>query len=173
MDAYLGEIRIFAGNFAPKGWALCDGGLLPISQHTPLFSIIGTMYGGDGKTVFALPDLRGRAPMHHGTGPGLTPRMQGMPGGNATVALTEAQMPAHHHIAQAAASPTSNSPVGNVWSDTAPRIGQSVYITEPDTTLGPTALGLSGGSQPHNNMQPYVGINFIICIEGGDFPPRS
>jgi microcystin-dependent protein len=174
-DAYLGEIRMFGGNFAPKGWALCNGQLLAISQNTALFSILGTMYGGDGRTTFALPNLQGYAPMSFGQGPGLTDRVQGETGGSGTVELTSATIPAHSHLFQGEqVIATSTEPAGNdvasnrtVFSYTTP--GASGLQTAP---MAVAAIGLAGGNQPHNNMQPYLAVSFIICT-AGIFPPRN
>ncbi|UJF33810.1 phage tail protein [Paenibacillus hexagrammi] len=171
MDPYLGEIRIFAGNYAPSGWALCDGSLLPVSQNPALFSIIGAIYGGNGTTTFALPDFRGAAPVHQGTGPGLTPRTVGELGGSATVTLDETQIPNHTHAINAELTPTGASPTQAVWASSAAGRGQAIYSMNIDTPLSPLALGVTGASQPHNNMQPFVAMNFIICLEG-NYPPK-
>lgn len=171
-DPYLAEIRMFGGNFAPRGWALCNGQLLSIAQNTALFSLLGTTYGGDGKTTFALPDLRGRAPIHFGQGPGLTPRDLGESDGTETVTLLTTEMPAHTHLlncnnsVQFTSSPTpEGSVLGTVDS-------LNLYAPNANTTMSPTSIGVSGSSQPHNNMQPYLCVNFIIALEG-IFPPRS
>lgn len=174
-ECFIGEIRMFAGNFAPKGWALCNGQLLPISQNTALFSLLGTMYGGDGKTNFALPDLRGRAPMQQGAGPGLTSRPQGQAGGSTTVTLLTTEMPAHTHVAQGSdGSASASGANGNVWAK--PMVGrtpQPFYSSAaPNVAMSPAALGVAGGSVPHNNMQPYLGVNYIIALQGY-FPPRN
>jgi len=170
-EPFIAEIRIFAGNFAPRGWAFCDGQLLPISQNTALFSLIGTTYGGDGRTTTALPNLQGRAPMHPGRGPGLTARRLGERGGADTVTLSEAQMPAHTHLLQATAVPgNDNDPPGGYYAASA---GANVYGT-PGTLVsmaGP-ALDAAGGGQPHNNMQPFLTLNFIIALVGL-YPSRS
>ena len=174
MDPYIGEIRIFAGNFAPKDWAFCNGQLLPISQNTALFSILGIMYGGDGKSTFALPNLQGAAPMHAGDGPGLTPRTIGEYGGEQTVTLLEMEMPLHSHAA-VVGDPAylQASPEQGIWSKTQGRLGAKAYsdATNP-MGMNPQAIQVSGGSQPHNNMQPYLGLNFIIALQGV-FPPRG
>jgi len=176
-DAYIGEIRIFAGNFAPKGWALCNGQLLPIAQHTALYSILGVQYGGDGKTTFALPNLMGRAPMNQGSGQGLTPRTVGQQVGSQTVTLLTTEIPYHTHIPQAIDATGNNSdPTGNYWSQ-APRPSVSapqprLYDPVPNVDMSPVALQVAGGSQPHNNMQPFIAQNFIICLEG-EFPSRG
>ncbi|MET3290856.1 UNVERIFIED_CONTAM: microcystin-dependent protein [Brevibacillus sp. OAP136] len=174
-DAYVGEIRIFAGAYAPSGWAFCDGSLIPIRRNPALFSIIGVQYGGDGQLTFALPDLRGRAAMHQGAGPGLTPRSIGAPGGSSTVTLTQDQMPAHNHLAECDGKPTTNTPSGTIWTNTVGRGSAAIYapLSNPTTTtLNPQSVAVTGSSLPHNNKQPYLGMNFIICLEG-EFPPRS
>ena len=173
-DPFLAEIRIFAGNFAPKGWALCNGQLLPISQNTALFSLLGTFYGGDGKSTFGLPDLQRRAPMHQGQGAGLNPRDIGEQGGEETVTLLESEMPNHNHSAMASTgAPSSGSPVGNVWSTLGTtRTPPPLYSDTSNTTMGPKALNTSGSSFPHNNMSPYLVLNFIIAMQG-IFPSRS
>lgn len=172
-DAYLGEIRMFAGNFAPKGWAFCNGQILAISQNTALFSLLGTNYGGNGMTTFGLPNLMGRAPMHQGSGNGLTPRTIGEMDGSSTVTLLTAQIPNHSHVAQSCSTPNSTSPIGAMWSSTSPRSGAAAYAATSDgTTLNPMDIQPVGNSMPHNNRQPYLGINFIICL-GGIFPPRG
>jgi microcystin-dependent protein len=173
MDPFIGEIRIFAGNFAPKNWALCNGQLMPISQNTALFSLLGVTYGGDGKTNFALPNLMGRAPMQQGTGPGLTPRTLGEASGSPTVTLITSEMPMHNHAPQCYDGGTVvGTTQGNVWGGTTGR-GASVAFTDgaPNQQMNPNILGVAGGSMPHNNMQPYLGLNFIIALYGV-FPPR-
>lgn len=167
-EPFLGEIRTFGGNFAPTGWAPCDGRLLPIQQYTALFSLLGTTYGGDGKVTFALPDLQGRAPMHWGDGPGLTPRRIGESAGSATVTLLQTEMPAHTHAGGASLSSSSSlSPSGNVLGDAA------LYAAPPFTTMmSPMAVGVTGGSQPHENRMPYLGVTFIIALQG-IFPSRG
>lgn len=178
MDPYIGEIRLFAGNFAPYGWHFCDGSLLPITQNTALFSLLGTYYGGDGRTTFGLPDLRGRTPIHQGAGPGLTPRTIGETDGSPYVTLVTTEMPIHNHVAAGIAQQGADtSPVNNVWAETvgSGRGGQQspLYVPGPlDTQMSPSALAISGGSQPHNNMQPYLALNYIIATQG-IFPPRQ
>jgi len=173
-DQFVGEIRIFTGSFAPKGWAFCNGQVLPIAQNTPIFSLLQTTYGGDGITTFALPDLRGRAPLHAGQGNGLTPRSLGATGGQASVALSAAQMPIHSHTARArSGAGDQNSPAGNVWAAGVGRRGQAFYATAPGASpaMSAAALGPAGGAQPHNNMPPYLTLNFIIALQG-IFPSR-
>jgi microcystin-dependent protein len=172
-DAFLGEIRIFAGNFAPHDWAFCNGQLMPITQNTALFSILGVQYGGDGRVTFALPNLQGRAPMHQGDGPGLTTRVVGELGGSSSIALQPSEMPMHTHIPNAGAAATANSPVEAFWASTSGRTGAAAYAPGTDgTTLSPAAIAVAGNSQPHNNMQPYLGLSFIICLNGY-FPGRE
>jgi len=178
-DAYIGEIRIFAGNFAPRGWALCNGQLLSIAQNTALFSILGVQYGGDGKTNFALPNMMGRAPMHQGAGTGLTPRTVGQQVGSQTVTLDTTQIPAHTHVPQAVDDPGDSTAPANAFFAESPLIGrppnqtqQPLYSTSSNVQMSPVALNVTGGSQPHNNMQPFVAMNFIICLEG-EFPSRG
>ncbi|WP_028612125.1 phage tail protein [Paenibacillus harenae] len=172
MEPYIGEIRVFAGNFAPKGWALCNGQLIPIPSNTALFSILGVTYGGDGKTTFALPNMMGKAPMQQGAGAGLSPRTLGEVGGSPSVTLTTSEIPAHTHIPQAVAAGSTTSPVNGVWAGLVQGRGTpTVYGTSPTTEMNPIAIGVAGGSQPHNNMQPYLGLNFIIALQG-IFPPR-
>jgi microcystin-dependent protein len=167
-DAFVAEIRIFAGNFAPKGWAFCNGQLLPISQNTALFSLLGTFYGGDGQSTFGLPDLRGCSPMHPGQGPGLTLRSLGERGGEESVTLNLNQMPAHSHQLTASTSASTPSPANSV-----PGAGSKIY--GPANNLVPmagTAVSSAGGSQPHDNRQPYLVLNFIIALQG-IYPARS
>lgn len=173
-EAYIGEIRIFAGNFAPANWALCNGQLLPLNQNTALFSILGTQYGGNGINNFALPDLRGAAPLHQGAGPGLTPRFIGEGGGANTVTLLEEQMPVHNHTASCVSTPSTDTPDGMIWANTSGRGAPVIYspLANSTTQMNPQTLGVAGSSQPHNNMQPYLALNFIICLRG-NFPPRG
>jgi len=171
-DPFVAEIRIFPFNFAPKGWAWCDGQLLPLSQNTALFSLLGTTYGGNGKSNFALPDLQGRAPMHPGQGPGLSLHDLGETGGSETVTLLESEIPSHSHglIAQGAVGDT-NLPAANAI---ARAIGATPYqptggalVAMSDQSLAP-----AGGDQPHNNLQPYLTFYFCIALQGV-FPPRT
>ncbi len=170
-EPFIAEIRIFAGNFAPRGWAFCNGQLLPVSQNTALFSLIGTTYGGDGRQTTALPNLQGRAPMHPGRGPGLTARRLGQSGGVETVRLSEAQMPNHKHEVNVTAGPGNRpGPAGNVF---ARAIGATPYKAAGNmTAMADQALISTGGSQPHNNLQPFLAINFIIALIGL-YPSRS
>jgi microcystin-dependent protein len=171
-DQFVAEIRIFPFNFAPLGWAMCNGQLLPISQNTALFSLLGTTYGGDGKSTFGLPDLQGNAPMHPGQGAGLSLHDLGEVGGSSTVTLLESEIPVHTHTLMASASPGNRTaPQGNSIARAsgatpyAPAGGQTVL-------LAGQALAPAGGDQPHNNMQPYLTLNFCIALQG-IFPPRS
>ena len=174
-DPFVAEIRIFPFNFAPKGWATCDGQLLPLSQNTALFSLLGTTYGGDGKSTFALPDLQGRAPLHPGQGPGLSLYDLGQTGGSETVTLLERELPSHRHVAYASPSEgSSSSPEGHTWA--IPQYGRGVertYSKNPATTvIAPQALAQAGGDQPHNNLPPYLTFSFCIALQGV-FPPRG
>jgi microcystin-dependent protein len=169
-EPFLAEIRIFAGNFAPRGWAFCDGQHLSISQNTALFSLLGTTYGGNGQTTFALPDLRGRVPLHPGQGLGLTQRSLGENGGNERMKLEVGHMPAHVHPLRATTSTaTSTVPTNRVLA-AAP--GRNIYGTNANTPLAGGMIREAGGSQPHGNMQPWLGLNFIIALEG-IFPSRN
>lgn len=167
-DPFVAEIRMVGFNFAPKGWAFCNGQLMPLSQNTALFSLLGTTYGGDGQTTFALPDLQDRTPMHGGDGPGLTPRELGELGGDSAVTLAESEMPGHDHSPLKAHA--SNATTGTPSSDV------SLAVTT-GRSYGPAADleqmgGVMGGGQPHENRQPYLGLSFIIALQGV-FPPRS
>ncbi|HWI64815.1 MAG TPA: tail fiber protein [Symbiobacteriaceae bacterium] len=172
MDPFIGEIRIFAGNFAPYGWALCNGQLLPIQQNTALFALLGVTYGGDGKTNFALPNLQGRAPMHEGQGPGLTNRTLGESDGSQYVTLIQTEMPNHTHTAQClSGTGTQSSTEAAVWGNIG-RSGAPAYAVGPvDKQMNVQALQPAGSSMPHNNMQPYLGLTFIISLQG-IFPQR-
>src|SRR5436189_5471210 len=171
-DPFVAEIRIFPFNFAPKGWAFCDGQLLPLSQNTALFSLLGTTYGGDGKSNFALPNLQGNAPMHPGQGPGLSLHDLGETGGSETVSLLQTEMPAHAHTLNASTQP-GEDPTPGPAEALARSIGASLYqtATSPVVAMAPNALSSAGGSQPHNNMMPYLTMNFCIALQGV-YPPR-
>lgn len=170
-DPFIAEIRIFAGNFPPRGWAFCDGQILPINQYSALFSLLGTTYGGDGRVTFALPDLRGRVPVHPGSGPGLTPRQWGERGGTETTSLTAAQMPAHSHAVKASdANGSAVSPSGLVPARNA--AGVPVYGPPTSAHLAGDAIEPAGGGQPHDNMQPYLGLSYIIALQG-IYPSRN
>lgn len=161
---FLAEIRIVSFNFAPKGWALCNGQLLPINQNQALFSLLGTMYGGDGRTTFALPDLRGRVPVHVGAG-----FVQGGRAGEEAHTVISNEMPMHTHLVSASSgTPNQGSPAGNEWA-----ASNSGYSTvAPNTALNPSAIGSAGGSQPHTNLQPYLVLNFVIALQG-IFPSQN
>ncbi len=163
-EPFIAEIRIFAGNFAPSGWAFCNGQLLPISQNTALFSLIGTTYGGDGESTTALPNLQGRAPMHPGPGPGLTPRLLGQQGGVDQVTLAESQIPSHDHTLKGSGPASTNSPT-NAGLATNPTV-RSYHASSNLVDLAPGALASTGGGQAHNNLQPYIAMNFIIALVG-------
>jgi microcystin-dependent protein len=169
MDPFVAEIRIFAGNFPPTGWAFCNGQLLPIMQNTALFSLLGTFYGGDGESTFALPDLRGRAPIHQGQGQGLSQRIIGETGGSEFVTLIESEIPVHTHAALGRSSlGNQQSPVNNTWSGSQLR----PFNAAPNTQMNVNAVQSAGGNLPHNNMPPYLAVNFIIALVGV-FPPRD
>ncbi len=170
-DPFVAEIRIFPFNFAPKGWAFCDGQLMPISQNTALFALLGTVYGGDGKSTFALPDLQGRAVMHPGQGQGLSLRDQGEISGSEAVTLLQSEMPAHNHAMQGATQDPALAKAVNPEASWALSQGGGIYQTTSNAQLAPDAVGLSGGNAPHNNMQPYLTLNFNIALQGV-FPPR-
>ena len=155
-DQFVAEIRIFPFNFAPLGWATCDGQLMPISQNTALFSLLGTTYGGDGKSTFGLPNFQGSAPMHPNQGPGLSLHFLGESGGSDTVTLLQSEMPAHNHGLKADVLST----------------GGTLYQAGHDTNLAAEAIAPTGGGQPHNNLQPYLTLTFCIALQG-IFPPRS
>ena len=164
-NPYLGEIRTFAGNFAPQGWALCQGQLLPIAENTALFQLIGTTYGGDGVNTFALPDLRGRLPLHQGTGPGLSPRSIGQMGGAEQVTLGEAQLPAHSHTVLASNSAGKAAPGPGAMLSAG--VIQVFGNGAPNTPMSPQAVTTSaGGGQPHPNMPPFLGLNYIVALFG-------
>lgn len=173
-DQFVAEIRIFAGNFAPTGWALCDGQLLPISQNTALFSLLGTYYGGDGKSTFALPDLQGSVPMHQGQGGGLSQRFLGETGGEDSVTLLGSEMPRHNHAMWASPDPADHVAPSSTYSLAVSNPG-TIYQDDTGDNLVNLAyqtLTVAGGSLPHNNLQPYLVLNLIIALQG-IFPPRS
>jgi microcystin-dependent protein len=163
---FIGEIRMFGGNFAPAGWAFCNGALMPISENDALFTLIGTTYGGDGQSTFALPNLQSRVPIH--VGPGFA---QGQTGGTETVTLTVNQIPSHSHVPQAqSAAGTAASPSNAVWANSS--LGQFDNANPPDSPMDPGALASSGGSQPHDNMVPFLAVNFILSLFG-IFPSQT
>ena len=186
MKGMIGEVRMFGGNFAPRQWAFCNGQLLAISGNSALFSILGTTYGGDGRTTFGLPDLRGRAALGQGTGPGLSPRPLGQRSGTQTETLTSLKIPSHTHpvtnnlkfnVGVASGSANSNEPTDNVLADSG---NKQVYAAASSadenmggvSNTGTVALSPTGGSQAHNNIQPYLAVNYIICLTGL-FPSRN
>ena len=173
-EPFIAEIRIFAGNFAIRNWAFCNGALLGIAQNSALFSLVGTIYGGDGETTFGLPNLQGRAPMHAGNGPGLTQRRVGETGGVTTVTLTDNQMPSHSHVLRASSETEDPlpTPPDNAFARTS---GPFVY--QQDTTnnlvdVAPETLPSTGGGQAHNNVQPHLVLNFLIALSG-QFPSQN
>ena len=172
---FVAEIRMWACNFAPTGWAQCNGQLLPISQNTALFSLLGTTYGGNGQSTFALPDLQGRAAMFWGQGQGLSLRDLGEMSGVDNVTLLQAEIPAHSHTIGGATvgNGTAQTPTGNIWAAApAGRGTLALYGTPATGAMNPNALTLTGGNLPHNNLQPYLTLNFCIAMQGV-FPPRS
>jgi microcystin-dependent protein len=172
-DPFVAEIRIFPFNFAPRGWAWCDGQLLPLSQNTALFSLLGTTYGGNGKSNFALPDLQGRAPMHPGQGPGLSLHDLGETGGSETVSLLESEIPSHAHTLRGDANPAETpDPGGNSLARATSINPYQTVINSNLVNMAPEALAPAGGDQPHNNMQPYLTFYFCIALQGV-FPPRG
>lgn len=170
MDPFVAEIRMFSFNFAPKGWAFCDGQLMPLAQNTALFSLLGTTYGGNGQSNFALPNLQGRAPMHPSQGPGLSLRNLGEVTGTETVTLLESEMPAHRHGVNMSVRPADTLNAGGLGFGT----GNAMYVAPPTNLLAmsPQAVTAAGSSQPHNNMMPYLTVNFCIALQGV-FPPRT
>jgi microcystin-dependent protein len=172
-DPFVAEIRIFPFNFAPKGWAWCDGQLLPLSQNTALFSLLGTTYGGNGKSNFALPDLQGRAPMHPGQGPGLSLHDLGETGGSETVTLLESELPAHAHVLRAATPANANQDDASSSVMLGTVVGANVYTTSSSLQLlSDQILAPAGGDQPHNNLQLFLTFYFCIALQGV-FPPRT
>jgi microcystin-dependent protein len=172
MDEYLGVIKIFGFNFTPNGWMMCQGQLLPISQNAALFSLLGTTYGGDGRTTFALPDLRGRVPIGMGQGPGLSNYTPGQTGGTESVTLLATQLPSHNHSLQGySTAGTTASPAGALSANSGsldPEYSQSGTLT----TMSTQAIGNTGNNQPHSNLQPYIAFNYCICTNGL-YPSRS
>jgi microcystin-dependent protein len=175
MDPFVAEIRIFPFNFAPKGWATCDGQLLPISQNTALFSLLGTFYGGDGKSTFALPNLQGNVPIHAGQGQGLSQYFLGEEGGSETVTLLQTEIPAHTHVPSAHAQ--DDALVFNPGPGVTPASANGGFpynttVNANQVQFALEALAPSGGDQPHNNLMPYLTLNFCIALQGV-YPPRS
>lgn len=182
-EPFLGELRPFPTNFAPRGWATCQGQLLSIAQNTALFSILGTTYGGNGQTTFALPNLSGSAPIHSGTGPGLSPYVLGEMAGSETVTLMTTEMPTHTHATNTRNTPTTAVAMTNVpsaglfvtrfaYHATSTASAWRTAMNPGATVLHPTSVSLAGGGQPHNNQQPYLTILWCICMEG-NFPSRN
>ncbi|GJD48288.1 hypothetical protein OPKNFCMD_1005 [Methylobacterium crusticola] len=175
-EPFLGEIRLFGGNYAPRGWALCNGQLLQISQNTALFAILGTTFGGDGRTTFGLPDLQGRVPVHSGTGAGLPPAALGQRGGATTVTLATPQIPQHTHALSAVKAPGGLTDPTNAYltptNDGQGTVYPSFAATGTTVPMNPGSVAVSGGSQPHDNMQPYLCVTFIIALEGL-YPARN
>jgi microcystin-dependent protein len=168
MDPYVGEIRIFAGNYAPSGWAFCNGQIQQVQANQALFTIIGNQYGGDGRTTFALPNLQGYAPMHQGTGTGLTPRGFAKNGGTSVVTLLDSEMPNHDHAAACQTTASQNVAKNAIWA-TSPgpvKSARRIYSNNVDIPMNTQAIKPVGGNQPHNNVQPNMIINFIIALEG-------
>lgn len=179
MEPFIGQIIMFGGNFAPRSWAFCNGQLLPINEHQALFSILGTMYGGDGRTTFGLPDLRGRVPMHPGNGPGLSPRNIGQKGGTETNTLTQNQLPAHTHTASGTVKPLCKNGSGDETNPVGgfPASGTTdLYAESSNGEMGESTVSVSvsstGGGADVNNMQPFQCINYIIALQG-IFPSRN
>lgn len=165
-EPFVGEIRMFAGTFAPRAWAFCDGQLQPVSQNDALFSLLGTIYGGDGRTTFGLPDLRGRLPIHEGDGPGLSSRRLGAKGGLEKVTVTVKESPSHTHQVTASTSrASSKSPAGNVLANAKMKLYASPGTQELQP-MNSNAMANTGGSQSHDNMMPYLCVNFIIALYG-------
>jgi microcystin-dependent protein len=174
-DPFVAEIRIFAGNFPPNGWALCNGQIMSISQNTALFSLLGTTYGGNGTSTFALPNLQGQTPLQQGQGPGLTPRNLGEVSGEPTVTLLSNEIPAHNHFFEAGSGGKSGdvkTPTGNALSSGPQTDITYSIVATPNIQMSPLALTPAGGNLPHNNLMPYLTLNFIIALQGV-FPPRS
>jgi microcystin-dependent protein len=167
---YVGEIRLFAGNFAPLGWMFCDGQLLAIAENETLFQLIGTTFGGDGQSTFALPELRGRVPIHMGQKSGLSNRILGQLGGSETTVLLANQLPPHLHVAVGSSAPgDSDDPTGRTWAASAALqfiVDGGAGFPNANSSMNPASLGATGGGQPHNNMMPYVGVNYIISLFG-------
>ena len=169
-EPFIGEIRMFGFNFAPVGWATCDGQLMSISQNTALFSLLGTQYGGDGRTTFGLPDLRGRAPKHQGQGLGLPPYTIGQSGGSETVTILTSQLPPHNHPAYPCS--TDDPTTGNPKNSFPAAVGTAIYSNTSNANMGTGVTGLAGGGQPLPTLPPYLTVNFCIALNG-IFPSRS
>lgn len=164
-EPFVGEIRMFAGNFAPRGWALCDGQLLAVSQNDALFSLFGTIYGGDGRTTFGLPDLRGRVPLHYGSGPGLSPRQIGATGGAESVSLAATELPQHNHAYRASTDLADEaSPAGNVMAQST--AANPFRPGTPASPMAAEAVSSTGGGTSHTNLMPFLCVNFIVALVG-------
>lgn len=171
-EPFVAEIRMFAGNFAPRGWALCDGQILPISQNTALFSLLGTFYGGNGTSNFALPNLQGNVPIHMGQGPGLSDYFLGQTGGSQTVTLLSSEMPAHNHPVRCSSQPADQpSPGGFLWAMEPTGLVNPYTSGLPNVAMA-NLVGIAGGNQPHNNLMPYLVVSFIIALQGV-YPARN
>jgi len=170
MEAYLGSIILFAGNFAPNGWQLCQGQLLSIAQNTAVFSLLGTSYGGDGQVTFGLPDLQGRVPVGQGQGPGLSPYDLGEASGSENVTLISSEMPAHNHLQNASnTAADQGAPGGDYLAEMVDAVSGNatpIYTATSNAQMNGAAITVAGGSQPHENLSPYLCLNYIICMEG-------
>ncbi len=175
-NPFVAELRIVGFNFAPTGWALADGQILPLSQNTALFSLLGTTYGGDGKSNFALPNMQGRCSMHQGQGPGLSLHDLGETGGSDTVTLIQSQIPSHSHTVNAVSFPQADqtAAASNVLAETKTGPGNvgNIYSSSGGAQLNPQCVGLAGGNLPHNNLMPYLTLNWVIALQGV-YPPRN
>ena len=171
-DPFVAEIRMFAGNFAPSGWALCNGQLLPISQNTALFSLLGTFYGGDGKSTFGLPNLQGSTPLSQGQGPGLSDYFIGQQGGSESTTLIQSEMPAHNHSLTCYRDDNSDSAVPGQTKVLGRAQALTPYRANSNTQMNPQAVSVYGGGLPHNNMSPYLTVTYLIAMQGV-FPPRG
>lgn len=172
MDEYIGTIKVFGFNFAPRGWALCQGQLLPIAQNTALFSLLGTYYGGNGQTTFGLPDLRGRTVVGMGQGPGLSPYDIGQQGGSETVTLLTTQIPQHNHLLNAYSESGDVGSPANALLATTGALDPEYRASGTLVQMAGNAIGVAGGNQPHNNIQPYLATNYSIALEG-IYPSRN
>jgi microcystin-dependent protein len=171
-NPFLAEVRIFPFNFAPRGWAFCDGQILPLSQNTALFSLLGTTYGGDGKSTFALPNMQGNAPMHPGQGPGLSLHDLGETGGSDTVTLLESEMPSHPHSLMCQPQVEANKSAPSPATSYSRTNSGTPYQASNNVAMASNAIAPAGGDQPHNNLMPYLTLNFCIALQGV-FPPRT
>lgn len=172
MDPYYGEIRLFAGGYAPPNWAFCEGQYLPVNDNEILYSVIGDTFGGNRSRYFRLPDLRGAAPMHFGNGSGLTPRTVGQSGGSSSYNLSIAELPNHTHTAECGVDGTTSSPSQAYWAGTGDS-GSPVFSESPAALMNPNAIRATGANAPHNNMQPYLAMSYMICVDYGLYPSRS